>query len=92
MVLCGVEVKADGSEVVELLTPPADAKPGDRIYVTSLSNTPLTVNQCDKKKAFEKVSIDLKLVSGIAYWTDLLLTTENGGQVTSATIKDGAIR
>jgi aminoacyl tRNA synthase complex-interacting multifunctional protein 1 len=92
MVLCAVQVKEDGSEVVELLSPPASAQPGDRVVGQGLIGEPLSASQCDKKKAFEAVAPLLKLVDGIATWDGVPLVTPGGEAVSAPTLKEGILR
>lgn len=92
MVLCAVQVREDGSEKVELLSPPESAKPGDRVVGQGLTGEPLTASQCDKKKAFEAVAPQLRLVDGVATWNGVPLVTPTGEVVTSPTLKEGILR
>lgn len=93
MVLCAVAIREDGSEKVELLSPPDSAKPGDRIVGQGLAGEPLSASQCDKKKAFENVAPLLKLVNGVATWNDIPLVVASSGEViTSPTLKEGILR
>ncbi len=92
MVLCAVKDNEDGSEIVELISPPEAAKPGDRIIGKGLTGAPLSASQCDKKKVFEKIAPGLKLIDGVAYWNDVLLVTENGDAITATKLKDGVLR
>lgn len=91
MVLCVAKDIGNGEEKVEFLDPPADAKPGDRVMAKGFGGDPLTANQCDKKKAFEKIAADLNLVNGVAMWKDIPLVC-NGQTLSSATLTDGKIR
>eukprot|EP01038_Epipyxis_sp_PR26KG_P013755 gene13755-18448_t len=92
MVLCAKKTNADGVDVVEFVDPPADAKPGDRIFGEGLSGEPLTANQCDKQKAFEVVAADLKVdEDGIATWNGIKLVTANGGLSIAPTLRSAAI-
>ena len=92
MVLCAARTNEDGTEVVELLSPPADAKPGDRIVGESLPlHAPMTASQCDKKKAFETVASQLKMVDGFATWNGVRLVTLDGKPLTAATLHNDAV-
>lgn len=92
MVLCAVATREDGSEKVELLSPPESAKPGDRVVGQGLAGEPLNASQCDKKKAFETVAPLLKLVDGVATWNGVPLVTPTGEFITSPTLKEGILR
>ena len=85
MVLCAAKVDSNGVEKVEFIDPPADAKPGDRVFGLTLGeggafseassvSPPLSQKQCDKRKVFEVVAESLRVDSnGVATWKDMQL-------------------
>ncbi|CAI2369603.1 unnamed protein product [Moneuplotes crassus] len=87
MVLCA---QNDDHTAVELLTPPAGAKPGDIVRFEGFEhNAPRQLNP--KKKIFEAVQKDFKVdANGIAFYQDLEWKHENG-KFTAETIRDGVI-
>ena len=93
MVMCAVKTNDDGTEKVELLTPPIGSKPGDRVTGQNLTGEPLSANQIDKKKAFETLSTGLKVNNGIATWDNIkLVAGSSTGDISAETIKEGLIR
>ena len=72
MVLCAAStnVKEDGSESVEFVEPPSDAKPGDVVRFEGLAKPmPLAPSQVEKKKVFLNCLEGLKTdAEGIATW------------------------
>ena len=93
MVMCAISKEVDGKEKVELLTPPADSKPGDRVVGLNLTLCePYSANQCDKKKCFEQLAPGLKVIDGIATWNGIKLVAGNSiGDITTESIKEGII-
>ncbi len=94
MVLCAAKPQEDGSEKVEFVDPPAEAKPGDRIIGTGLDLVdPLSPSQEAKQKMFLKVGELLKVnEKGEATWNGAVLTTEAGGVCTAPTLRDAVMR
>ena len=70
MVLCAAETKEDGSERVEFVEPPMDAKPGETVSFEGLAKPiPLAASQVEKKKVFVKCLEGLKTdEAGVATW------------------------
>lgn len=70
MVLCAAAAKEDGSETVEFVEPPSDAKPGDGVTFEGLAKPmPLAPSQVEKKKVFLNCLEGLKTdAQGIATW------------------------
>jgi methionyl-tRNA synthetase len=57
--------KSDDGTKVELVSPPADSKVGERVFIDGLSNgEPQTSAQVKKRKTWEKVVIGLKTTDG----------------------------
>ncbi|VEU34944.1 unnamed protein product [Pseudo-nitzschia multistriata] len=95
MVLCAVKEgeSEDGSEdIVELLSPPEGAVPGDRIVCAGFEGEPATENQVIKKKMLNTIFPDLKVNSeGVAVYKDVPLAIGEGDEasvVTSGSLKD----
>eukprot|EP00537_Pseudo-nitzschia_pungens_P003945 CAMPEP_0172367840 /NCGR_PEP_ID=MMETSP1060-20121228/23927_1 /TAXON_ID=37318 /ORGANISM="Pseudo-nitzschia pungens, Strain cf. cingulata" /LENGTH=248 /DNA_ID=CAMNT_0013092225 /DNA_START=1880 /DNA_END=2626 /DNA_ORIENTATION=+ len=98
MVLCAVKEGAaeDGSEdIVELLSPPEAAVPGDRIVCAGYEGEPATENQVIKKKMLNVIFPDLKVNSeGVAVYKDVPLAIGSGDEAafcTSGSLKDAPI-
>ncbi len=70
MVLCAAQSKEDGSETVEFVEPPEDAKPGEVVRFEGLAKPmPLAASQVEKKKVFRKCLEGLTTdEGGIATW------------------------
>ena len=92
MVLCAAEAKEDGSEKVEFVEPPADAKIGELIFFEGLPTPePLTGSQVEKKKVFQACAEGMKTTNeGLAAWNGHVFMT-SAGPCKSA-IKNGAMR
>ena len=86
MVLCGSD--ADGK--VEFVEPPADAAIGERVMVEGMDGDALTPNQLKKKKAWEAVSPELKMVGGVATFRGQPIVT-SAGACTTPTVVEGKI-
>ena len=86
MVLCGSN--EDGK--VEFVEPPADAEVGERVFCEGMEGEPLSPNQIKKKKVWEAVSPDLKVVDGVATFKGSPILT-SAGPCTTPTVKDGGI-
>lgn len=56
MVLCASDA---AHERVEFIEPPADAKVGERVFISSESGDPLSPAQLKKQKVWEKAAVDL---------------------------------
>ena len=92
MVLCAKQVNADGTETIEFVDPPIDAKVGERLTGESIEGLALTANQCDKQKAFDKIAPDFKVdEEGIARWNGVRLVDTAGRPCTAPTLRDAAI-
>lgn len=81
MVLCGEGKREDGTSIIEIVEPPVESKPGDRVFVTSMENKPDT--QLDPKKkdavAFAAILAELSTShTGIAQYRGVPLMTEDG--------------
>lgn len=91
MVLCAsVE---EPTKKVEPLKPPTDSGAGDKVVVEGYeTGTPDEVLN-PKKKVWEKLQADLAVNgSGEAAWSGNLLLVENGGKITSSTLKNVPIK
>ena len=86
MVLCGSD--ADGK--VEFVEPPADAAIGERVMVEGMDGDALTPNQLKKKRAWEAVSPELKMVGGVATFRGQPIVT-SAGACTTPTVVEGKI-
>ncbi|KAL3784425.1 hypothetical protein ACHAW5_006531 [Stephanodiscus triporus] len=61
--------KSDDGKQVELVSPPADAPVGERVFIDGLSGEPLSSAQVKKKKVWESVAKGLKTgEKGVATW------------------------
>ena len=92
MVLCAAEMKADGSEKVEFVEPPADAKIGEQIFFDGLPPPePFTGPQVEKKKVFQACAEGMKTTNeGLAAWNGHVFMT-SAGPCRSPTIRNGAM-
>ncbi|GLV38748.1 Tyrosyl-tRNA synthetase [Carabus blaptoides fortunei] len=90
MVLCA---SVDDPKQVEVLIPPADAVPGERVVIENFeSGSPDEVLN-PKKKVWEKLQVNLKTSSEcIAQWQGNNLLTKSGGTVRSSTMKGAPIK
>ena len=71
--------KSEDGSGVELVTPPDDAKIGERVFIEGLSGEPISSAQMKKKKVFDAVSKKLKTgEGGIATWDGKVITTSSG--------------
>ena len=69
---------ADGKQV-EIVSPPADAPVGERVFVHGLSGEPYSSAQIKKKKVWESVSKGLKTgENGVATWDGMEIRTSAG--------------
>ena len=69
--------KGDGK--VELVSPPADAAVGERVFIDGLSGEPVSSTQVKKKKVWESVSKGLKTEEGgVATWDGKEIKTSGG--------------
>ena len=90
----GMILAAKGDEKTEIVQPPLDSKIGQRVTVEKGSVLPpaLTSTQVKKKKVFDSVQKDLKLVQGKATWKDkVIVTSEEGGECAVKSLSDGVI-
>ena len=68
----------DGKQV-EIVSPPADAPVGERVFIDGLSGEPLSSTQIKKKKVWDTVSKGLKTgEDGIATWDGKEIKTSAG--------------
>lgn len=71
--------KSDDGSKVELVTPPADAKIGERVYINGLTGEPQTSAQVKKRKSWEKVAAGLRTgEGGVATWDGHIIRTSLG--------------
>lgn len=76
MVLCASD---DAHEHVEFIEPPADAKVGERVFISTESGDPLSAAQLKKQKVWEKASVDLLTdASGVATYKGTVIETSAG--------------
>lgn len=76
MVLCASD---EAHERVEFIEPPADAKVGERVFISSESGDPLSAAQLKKQKVWEKASVDLLTdEQGVATYKGELIQTSAG--------------
>lgn len=90
----GMILAAKGDEKTEIVQPPLDSKIGQRVTVEKGSVLPpaLTSTQVKKKKVFDSVQKDLKVVQGKATWKDkVIVTSEEGGECAVKSLSDGVI-
>ena len=87
MVLCAI----GGDGTVELLRPPENSKPGDRVSAMGHFKEPLSAKQCDKRDAWKKLSPLFRVREGVGYWTDLKLVTAEGGECTADRVNEGEL-
>ena len=74
-----IRQKSDDGKQVELVSPPADAPVGERIFVDGLSGEPLSSAQVKKKKIWEAVAKGLRTVeNGVATWDGREIVTSAG--------------
>lgn len=71
--------KSDDGKQVELVSPPADAPVGERVFIDGLSGEPLSSAQVKKKKVWESVAKGLKTgEKGVATWDGKDIVTSVG--------------
>jgi methionine--tRNA ligase beta chain len=76
--------KADGK--VELVTPPEDAKIGERVFIAGLTGDPASSAQVKKKKIWDNVAKELKTTEGgVATWDGKVIET-SAGKCVAATL------
>lgn len=93
MVLCAT---AEGeNRLVELLTPPSGAQPGDRVFAPGVPGEVVTPQKCDKKKIFPKVAAGLRVDEmGRFCWEGTVLRVgelDEAEVCTSPVIRDGEV-
>ena len=72
------EQSEDGKQV-ELVSPPADAPVGERVFVDRLSDEPFSSTQVKKKKTWDVVAKNLKTIDGgVAAWDGKEIKTSVG--------------
>ena len=75
----GMVLAAKGDNKVELVSPPCDARIGERVYIDDLVGEPYTSAQVKKKKTMEAVAKDLKTgEGGVATWDGRVIQTSAG--------------
>ena len=88
MVLCA---NSPDKSVIEVLTPPEGAAPGDFIEFEGYVRNP-PAKLPNNKNAWERVQPALKVSSeGVAMWTEVPFTVLGKGVVTTTTLKQGGI-
>uniref|UniRef100_M4BIG3 tRNA-binding domain-containing protein n=1 Tax=Hyaloperonospora arabidopsidis (strain Emoy2) TaxID=559515 RepID=M4BIG3_HYAAE len=91
MVLCAAVPLADGKEHVVFVTPPLDAKVGERITFPGLVGEPLSPAQVEKKKVLAVLGDAMKTDDkGVAKWLEHEFTTSAGP--CTALVNNGVIR
>ena len=71
--------KSDDGKQIELVSPPADAPVGERVFVDGLSGEPLSSAQVKKKKVWEAVAKGLRTgENGVATWDGRKIVTSVG--------------
>ena len=71
--------KSEDGTKVELVTPPDDAKIGERVFIDGLSGDPVTSAQMKKKKVFDTVAKKLRTgEGGVATWDGQIIKTCEG--------------
>jgi aminoacyl tRNA synthase complex-interacting multifunctional protein 1 len=93
MVLCAAQTLDDGSEKVEFIEPPLEAKIGEVVSFEGLPPPmPVAAAQVEKKKIFMACLDGLKTTSeGLAAWNGHVFTT-SAGPCKAKTIKEGVMR
>jgi len=87
MVMC-----ASAPDQCEVLDPPADSAPGDRVYVPGFEGTPDTQLN-PKKKVFEKIQPDFSTdAEGVACYKGVPWVVEGKGNCRSQTMKGTGIK
>ena len=71
--------QSEDGKHVEIVSPPADAPVGERVFIDGLSGEPFSSTQVKKKKTWETVSKDLKTIDGgVATWDGKEIKTSAG--------------
>lgn len=84
---------SDEPKQVEVLIPPADSTPGERVFIENFENGQPDEVLNPKKKIWEKLQVDLKTSSDcIAQWQGNNLITKSGGIVRSKTMSGAPIK
>jgi methionine--tRNA ligase beta chain len=102
MVLCATAASSESSSSdggdhrrVELLSPPAGAQPGDRVFAQNVPGTIVTPQKCDKKKIFPKVAAGLRVDDcGRFSWDGLVLSVgalAPGQACTAPSLRDAEV-
>ena len=77
--LIATHVQSDDGKQVEIVSPPADAPVGERVFIDGLSGEPFSSTQVKKKKTWDTVSKDLKTINGgVATWDGKEIKTSAG--------------
>ena len=74
-----IPTKSDDGKQVEVVSPPADAPIGERVFIEGLSGEPLSSAQVKKKKVWDSMSKGLKTGdNGVATWDGKEIKTSVG--------------
>ncbi len=77
--MCTSYQQSEDGKSVELVTPPADAAVGERVFIDGLSGEPFSSTQVKKKKTWEAVAKGLKTgEGGVATWDGKEIKTSSG--------------
>jgi methionine--tRNA ligase beta chain len=89
MVLCASN---EAHDRVEFIEPPADAAPGERVFISTESGEPLSAAQLKKQKVWEKASVDLLTnADGVATYKGQEITVAAGGVCRAASLVNAHI-
>ena len=92
MVLCASKENDDGTQTIEFVDPPAEAEIGERLFGEGLEGVPLSTNQCDKQKAFDKIAPGFRVdEEGVARWNGVRLVDKSGRSCKAPTLKEARI-
>lgn len=92
-VLCAAQPKEDGSELVEFVEPPPDAKIGEIVTFEGLPPPfPVSASQVDKKKVFQACAEGMKTNDDrAATWNGHIFMT-SAGPCKAKTVAGGQMR
>jgi len=72
-------LQSDDGKQVEIVSPPADAPVGERVFIHGLTGEPYSSAQIKKKKVWESVAKGLKTGdNGVATWDGKEIVTSAG--------------
>ena len=72
-------MQSDDGKRVEIISPPADAPVGERVFINGLSGEPYSSAQIKKKKVWDTVSKGLKTnENAVATWDGMAIMTSAG--------------